>query len=453
MTLPPTKLPIAPTRFLLPQVSAERTEQLSHWPVIACDQFSTDPSYWQAIASEVGSDPSLLHCIIRDTELRSPDLQNKITAVHQAMAAYRQSLVPTAPGVMVVERWLPGVTTPRQGVVLTVDLEQYDFRQLTAPIRPTERTVSERLPIRHQVRLGASLDISHIMVLIDDPDRKVIEPLFRQLRTPTYAVDLMQGGGSVTGSLLADGDAYQEFFDRFGALAGGYKDRYHVDAAADPLLIAVGDGNHSLAAAKLAWESIKAKGVADAQHPSRYALVELCNLHSRAVAFQPIHRLVKGVSAAQVVELALGHFAGSSFRREDSELDFAALYARMIKNQEMAGADQHQLPIKGRDVSGVLTIPAPKAKLEIGTITELVDVVAGADGWDEGRVAFVHGDDELDRLVAAEQSAVGLHAPRLDKYRFFESIIKDGPLPAKAFSIGEAHEKRYYLETRSLLPL
>lgn len=456
-------LPLASTRFLMPPEGAA----LNHWAVIACDQFGTDPSYWQNIAQHVGDDPSLLHCIIRDTQLRSPQLEQHITKALEAMARYRQQLVATDAGVMLVERWLPGHHTARQGVLLTVDLEQYDFRQQTALIRPTEGTIKQRLPIRQRIREQASLDISHILLLIDDPERQVIEPLFRPLRQPLYATELMAGGGTVSGSLLEEGDALSAFFDRLEGLMAPerYRSRYHLGSSscsssqqplpADPLLMVVGDGNHSLAAAKLAWETHKAKGAAQ-DHPSRYALVELANLHSRSISFQPIHRLLRGVGGAQVVEAALGLFAGSSFSQQDPELDFAALWRQMMKAEEaqMGAEPAHKLPIKAQGMAGILTVPRPAAKLEVATVELLLQAL-----WQEleqelgmgDAVDYVHELGELARIAGSEPQAVGIMMPRLDKSRFFEAIIKDGPLPPKAFSIGEGHEKRYYLETRSLL--
>lgn len=422
-------MPISPTAFLLPSDPSA----YGHWAVIACDQFSTDPHYWQQVAAEVGTDPSLLHCIIRDAELSSPGLKAKVAAVHQAMERYRQELRPTEAGVMVVERWLPGHPVARQGVVAAADLEQFDFRQGAGQIRPTEGIILERLPLRHQVRLGASLDVSHIVLLIDDPDRQVIEPLFKALRPPTYGAELMQGGGRVTGSLLAaTSTEAQGLLHRLAALRGRVK-------------LVVGDGNHSLAAARLAWESLKAKG-AGMDHPARYALVEVANLHSRAIDVQPIHRLIRGFSGAEFIERALRLLPGSSFEPQDHGLSFSALYGRMLKSQDHLFTG-HQLPVKAADVAGILTVPQPKAKLAIATVEALIKGLAPKEP-----IGYVHGTKELDRLVSHKARMVGLHLPRLDKSRLFESIMEDGPLPAKAFSLGAAREKRYYLETRSLVP-
>lgn len=217
-------------------------------------------------------------------------------------------------------------------------------------------------------------------------------------------------------------------------------------------MMVIGDGNHSLAVAKRVWEEKKQAGAAP-DHPARYALVELANIHSQE--FQPIHRLIGGVTGARFVEAALQTFAGSTFDRADDSLDFAGLFRQMMKHQEAAmGAHRrHRLPIKAADVTGILTIPGPTAKLEVGSVEQLV----GALGPDI-QVDYVYGGGstgkgaaELTRLVA-EPERVGILLPSLDKSLFFESIIKDGLLPAKAFSIGAAHEKRYYLETRSLRP-
>lgn len=422
--------PLAPASFLLP--ADPRT--LSHWAVVACDQFSTDPSYWQAVTDEVGADPSLLHCIIRDTELRSPDLSAKVAAVHAAMDRYRRELRPTERGVMMVERWVRGLA--RQGLVLTVDLEQYDFRGGPALVRPTERTIEQRLPLRRRIREGASLDVSHIVLLLDDPEQEVFEPLFHALRPLTYHAELMQDGGPIAGMLLANEEELTPLFARLNELASAQPDR--------PFLI-VGDGNHSLAAAKLAWESLKAKGAA-ADHPARHALVEVVNLHSQAIGVQPIHRLVRGMTGAAFIERALGQLPGSSFEPMHHSLTISALYGRMLKIQDpMLPASAHQLPVKALDVTGVLSVPKPPAKLEIATAQALIEGLGLGEHTD-----YVHGEEELDRLVA-EPYAVGLHLPRLDKARLFESIAADGPLPPKAFSLGEAHEKRYYLETRSLI--
>ena len=279
-------------RMLLPRPGID----LRKWAVIACDQYTSEPEYWQRVAEEVGGAPSTLHLIFPEVYLEQADAAARIEAIKQAMKRYlADGLFVEHAGAVYVERRLG--TRVRRGLMLELDLECYDFSaESTSLIRPTEGTMVARLAPRIAVRSGAELEVPHILVLIDDPEGTVIEPLAtaRSELAPLYKTELMLGGGHVAG-FAVDAARGQQVVRALQALADprACAQRYGMPEGTPPMLFAMGDGNHSLATAKSLWERIRANAGMD--HPSRWALVEVVNIHDPALAFEPIHRLLFGV--------------------------------------------------------------------------------------------------------------------------------------------------------------
>lgn len=428
--------------FRLPRVCLPRPGiDLRKWAVIACDQYTSEPEYWHAIEREVGDAPSTLHLIFPEVYLEADDAPQRIARIQATMRDYlARELLVEHEGAVYVERSVGGRT--RRGLMLELDLEHYDYGADSASlIRPTEGTIVERLAPRIAVRRGAALELPHIMVLIDDPGRTVIEPLAaeRDALAPLYATALMAGGGEVGGWAV---DAARAARVRAALAALGepqaFARRYGVPAGTPVMLFPIGDGNHSLATAKAIWDAVKAEVGPD--HPARWALVEVVNIHDAALDFAPIHRLLFDVSIDLRRALA-GDFGGA--------LRFTDV-ASAAQMRERVAADSHAIGLIGPGARfAVVEIERARSSLAVGALRPFVDrlvetrAVAGID--------YVHGDDVLERL-AQQEGHIGLHLPTLDKSELLRLVVRGGPLPRKTFSIGEAHEKRYYVEARRIVP-
>lgn len=386
------------------------------WAVIACDQFTSQPEYWHRVRERVGDAPSSLHLILPEAELGASDASDEARAreIHETMARYLASgLLRAYPNAMVyVERTLLDGRV-RRGIVGKLDLEAYDYRDGSAsPVRASERTVVERIPPRKRVRRGALLELPHVLLLCDDERRALIEPLAacREERAKLYDFDLMEGGGRLAGWLV-QGGAQEAFLSRLAD--------YEVRKAG--VAFAVGDGNHSLAAAKACYEDEKrAVGPEKAQSlPTRYALVELENLRDEAQTFEPIHRIVR---------------TG----------DPKGLLAGLI---EAAGAeDGYPVGWRAGEESGRVFLSREKGPLPVGILQAFLDEYARTHPCE---IDYIHGEDAL-RALSRQAGTIGFELPPVDKAGLFPGIARDGALPRKAFSMGRAQEKRYYMEARRL---
>lgn len=434
----------AQTCFRLPRILLPRTGiDLTKWAVIACDQYTSEPDYWNRVAHEVGDAPSTLNLIFPESYLGTVGAQARIVRIQEMMRIYlANGLFYEHEGAIYVERTFGHRT--RRGLMLELDLEQYDFGSKSAtPIRPTEGTMIERLAPRIEVRRGAELELPHILVLIDDPACTVIEPIGaeRQTLTKLYETDLMFGDSHVAG-FAVDPAQGERVTQALCALASpsGFAKRYDVPDETPVMLFAVGDGNHSLATAKVFWDSIK--GAVGMDHPSRFALVEVENIHDRALEFSPIHRLLFGVSAD--VRKAIVEEFGS--RAACTEV--ASSVAMRDRVYAMHRGSHHAAGIVGPGAQfSVIEIDDPQSSLAVGTFQMFVDRFIRQGG--ATHVDYVHGDDTLERL-AMNDSNVGIHLPALSKDDLLRMVVREGPLPRKTFSMGEANEKRFYIEARQI---
>lgn len=399
----------------------------SRWCAVACDQYTSEPEYWEDAARFVGDAPSTLRLML--PELYLEDSESRIPAIHAAMdKAIREHLV-AHPNAMIYLERTQSDGTVRCGIVGAVDLEAYDYtRGSTSLIRATEGTVLERIPPRMAVRRGAPLELPHVMLLIDDPEKTVVESAkaYASTQKPIYDFDLMLGGGHVTGYLL-EADIQSSLCDSLGALVApsAMQARYG-DASLSPLLFAVGDGNHSLASAKATYEEIKAQIGSDAAllHPARYALAEVVNLHDDALNFEPIYRVVFGADTSDLLE----------------KLD------TYISNLHGSAAPQSLTAVVGT-AEREIAIPSPVQQLTVGTLQAFLDLYikdhAGVT------VDYIHGEDSLRRLAKADH-AIGFLFDGMKKHELFRTVLYDGALPRKTFSMGHAQDKRYYLECRKI---
>ncbi len=432
--------------FRLPRLCLPRPGiDLTKWAVIACDQHTAQPEYWQQVAAEVGNAPSTLHLTLPEVYLGAADVKERIVRIQETMRRYlTDGLLHDHEGAILVERRIGDRV--RHGLMLELDLEHYDFSaESTSLIRPTEGTIVERLAPRIAVRSGAALELPHILVLIDDPQGTVIEAIAAQhdVLTPLYQAELMLGGGHVAGYAVdaARGETAARALDML-AQPQAFATRYGVPPGTPPLLFAMGDGNHSLATAKVIWERNKAMVGMD--HPSRYALVEVLNIHDAALDVAPIHRLLFGVSRDLRQALAL-HF-GERLRCHDvaSADDMRRQVAAAAAG---AGAVQTVGLIGPGARCSLVEISDPPSPLAVGTLQPFIDAFIEQGGATD--LDYVHGDDVLEKLAAADGRA-GLHFAPLGKRDLLRQVVLNGPTPRKTFSMGEAHEKRYYVEARRL---
>ena len=451
-----------PANILLPNDGID----MEKWSVIACDQFTSQTDYWDAVEKYVGDAPSTLNVVFpeiylgtiakqendcnssgdgvkndketgRKTKYASMTDDERIKYINTTMDTYltdgtlKQAV---ADGYVLVERTMESGV--RLGIVGLIDLDDYDFDpKKKTLIRATEGTVISRIPPRVKIRENAAIELPHVMLLVDDPiDRQkidgcqgatqedavniaavkhgIIEYVYaiRDTLRKLYDTDLMQGGGHIRGYAV-EGEAAKQVTEAFAAKqnsCGGF-------------LFAVGDGNHSLATAKTCWENIKKSGKFTEEqlktHPARHALVEICNLHSEALEFKPIHRVLFGVENARFI---------TELKEE--------LSSQSGKTTVYVGNEKFEIPFPSDAIDGVKAVQA------------FIDDYLRRNG---GEVDYIHGDDELETLCGA-RGAVGIKLPSIDKTTFFDYIVKNGTLPRKTFSMGEAEEKRYYMEARRI---
>ena len=403
---------------------------MTKWAVVACDQFTSQPEYWQAVEETVGDAPSTLQLILPEAKLNEPDVDEHIAGINAAMQDYldRGIFRTLADSLIYIER-VQSDGKVRHGLIGMVDLDQYDFTPGSgALIRATEGTVLSRIPPRVRVRQDAPIELPHVMLLIDDPDRTVIEPMTAQSGSmeKLYDFDLQQGGGHLTGWKLTE-KQIDAAADALTALCSGeeMEKKYGMKGAA-PLLFAVGDGNHSLATAKQCYENLKKVTPESewANLPARYALVEVVNNHDDALQFEPIHRVLFGVEPEAVLQAFLDFYPGA---------------------HEGQGPG-HTIAYTYAGHTGFVTVPEPKVQLAVGTLQAFIDEYLKTHG---GEVDYIHGDDVTDQL-GAKPGNIGFKLPAMGKEQLFKTVMADGVLPRKTFSMGHAQDKRYYVEARKI---
>ena len=396
-----------PTNILIPEgVSMEK------WSVIACDQFSSEREYWQGVKDIVGDKPSTLHMIIPEAYLEEIDEEKEISSISNVMEDYLKNNIfhEHKDSFVYVERTQPDGRV-RKGIVGAVDLEEYDFTGVSAAIRASEGTVLDRLPPRVRVRREASIELPHIITFIDDKDATVVEPLAKIADSlpVLYDFDLMAGGGHIKGMKVTGKDA-ENIMTAMRALH-----------EKNEMLMIMGDGNHSLAAAKVYWDEIK-KDLSDSEresHPARRALVELNNVYDPAIDFEAIHRVLFNIDATKFIE----DFEKATPRGSDYVIQFTS----------RDGSED--IGIKADCIGDMLTIMQDFIDEYIKNTDTIVD--------------YIHGDDSTKQLASGE-NCVGLILPAMSKSDFFETVEKSGVFPRKSFSVGHAEDKRYYLECREI---
>lgn len=373
------------------------------WSVVACDQFTSQPEYWHDAEKIAGEEPSTLNLVYPEAFLYEGD--GRIEKINTKMAEYLEKGIfcELKDSIVYVERTILGGKV-RRGLMGAIDLDAYDFNKGSkSAVRATEGTVIERIPPRVKIRENAPLELPHVMVLTDDAEDKIMSSVVKGKMI--YDFDLMLGGGHITAWVVDNTDELLAVIDEYEK------------SAKDGLSYAVGDGNHSLATAKTCWENIKAS--VPANHPARFCLVELGNIHDKSLEFEPIHRVVFDVAPEKLVE--------------DMKNEY---------NAETVDNGGQCIKYMYGDTEGALYIKDAPSKLAVGTLQKFLDSR-------KLEIDYIHGEDVVKKLSEKENTC-GFILPKPGKSDLFESVIADGALPRKTFSMGEACEKRYYMEAKRI---
>lgn len=406
----------------------KQDKDFSKWSVVACDQYTSEPEYWTDVKGIVGNDTSTLNMIFPEVYLEDDGADERIAAINKTMGEYLSSGVfeELKDAYIYVEREQSDGKI-RCGVVGMVDLDAYDYSKGSqSPVRATEGTILERIPPRQRVRRNAPLELPHIMLLADDINNEIIAPLADKTgeMRKIYDFKLMKGSGHIKGWLI-DGAAKAEFDAALDALLA----RKNAETLPDgkrPLIFAVGDGNHSLATAKSCWEELK-QTLTDEEaesHPARYALCELVNLYDSALVFEPIHRAVFDIEPEKMMNALFEYYPNASYDNNGGqEIRYA------YGNNE-----------------GTVYIKDGKSNIPVGSIQAFIDDYLSKNG---GRVDYIHGEGVTKKLAAAD-GCIGFMVGAMDKTELYPTVIADGSLPRKTFSMGEAADKRFYLEAKRI---
>ena len=442
------KLGVSIPQVLLPKKDIE----LDKWAVVACDQYTSQPEYWDGVQQMVGEQPSTFHLIFPEIYLEREDMDERIQRINRSMEEYleKEILAPQSPGFVYVERQVCGDRV-RRGLMVALDLDRYEYtRGSGALIRATEDTVVKRLPPRIKIRQNALLELPHILVLVDDPEKTVIEPLTANKEKPEkiYETRLMMNGGNICGYLVTDDGMLTGIMAAIEKLSGpeNFCRKYSLPGGTAPMLFAVGDGNHSLASAKAHWQNVRESIPPEERknHPARFALVELVNVHDEGLEFEPIHRVLFSVNPGDVLSNMLS-FMNESFgvrcrllprRCGESTLQTASV-----------GEGCQIIPYVYGENDGAVLVENPKHNLEVGTLQCFLDDYLGRNP--AASIDYIHGEDVV-RSLTQKGDALGFLLPPMNKHDLFKTVILDGALPRKTFSMGEAHEKRFYLECRKI---
>jgi len=426
---------------------------LDKWAVIACDQYTSEPEYWEKVDKLVGGEPSTLRLIFPEVYLEresSDQKKQRIEKINKTMCEYLDNgyFDEIQNSFIYIERTVKSGKT-RKGLLFAVDLELYDFSKGSESlIRATEGTILDRLPPRIQIREKACLELPHIMLLVDDPDSSVIEPLesCKEKIKKLYSFDLMMGGGHIEGYQVNDEELLHKIYLGLKNLKSQdtFSKKYGVDSSRRPLLFAVGDGNHSLATAKSCWENLKKSLPEDekASHPARYALVELVNIHDSALEFEPIHRILFNTDAGTLLDAFVRFYKSRGVK-------CGYQYANDINNIPSDSKTKHVIPFITGAKTGFIWVDEPMFTIDVGTLQYFLDNFLSENP--DVDIDYVHGNEIVEKLCSSDENIGFLLSP-MNKSDLFKTVIADGALPRKSFSMGEAEEKRYYLECRKIMP-
>lgn len=419
---------LKPADILLPKKGTD----LKKWAVVACDQYTSQKEYWEEAADFVGKNPSTLNVIFPECYLEDGDEEQRIAKINKTMKEYYEGgLFDTYKDCFFLVKRTCG-SSSRLGLMVALDLDRYSWEKGSASlIRATEATILSRIPPRKKIRKDAPLEIPHIMVLISDEKKSVIEPLYAKASSleKVYDTELMANGGHLEAWAVKSEKDLEGVCCAFETLSKALDPK-------NPLLFAMGDGNHSFATAKSCWEDIKKTLTPEQQktHPARFCLVELENIFDPGLVFEPIHRVLFNVPEEVFIE---------ELKKNAKEVAFETVECRKCIAKRNADQSTQGFGYCTADKHVYVRLTEPNANISAGTLQRVIDSLI-EKGYS---VDYIHGDDVTDELGSKEGN-IGLFMPAVSKETFFDTIIKDGALPRKTFSMGEANEKRFYMESR-----
>ena len=406
--------------ILIPQKGTD----FKKWAVIACDQYTSEPEYWAGCEKEVGDAPSTLNLVLPEVYLGTEKETEKLSSIAKTARRYLDEgiLESIGTGFILVDR-ATELHPSRKGLMAAIDLEGYSFEPGNKNIcRATEGTVLSRIPPRVRIRANSPLELPHIMILIDDPKGLTIEKAFDMAKeeglSPLYDTDLMLGSGHITGTFIPDGTPIAE-----SIIAGLSALK---DGNSDGLLFLVGDGNHSLASAKAHWENIRENLSEEEKkdHPARYALAEIVNIHDKGLDFEPIHRVIFNISSEEFISKAREYFKDNGIEINSTD-NGCQTFVVVAENS--------------KDIT--VSLANPPHTLAVGSVQMMIDAL-GLE------CDYIHGEDSVRKLATAGNT--GILVPAISKDTFFGTVEKEGVFPRKTFSMGEAFEKRFYLEAKKI---
>lgn len=417
------------TAFKSADILLPKNADMSKWAVVACDQYTSEPEYWADVEKITEGAKSALNLILPEVYLEDDNVDERIADIHKNMDSYiSEGVFEEYKDAMIYVERTQSDGKVRAGIVGAIDLEEYDYRKGSkSAVRATEATVVERIPPRIKVRRGAPVELPHIMILVDDIEKSVVEPLeaHKGEMKKLYDFDLMKKGGHIAGYLIEK--PMQEkiiaALEKLGDI-DAFNTKYGLKETS-PLVYAMGDGNHSLATAKEFYEEQKRenpdKDMSNAL--CRYALVEIVNLHSPALEFEAIHRIV-------------------------TDVDTKALMSEMTAALELSEEKSEQaIVVCDNGEEKTLYIHKPTSKLTVASLQNFLDSYIKEKG---GKVDYIHGAEVI-RELSAKENSIGFMLPDMGKEELFPTVIVDGALPRKTFSMGHAEDKRFYVEARKIL--
>ncbi|MFH1240478.1 MAG: DUF1015 domain-containing protein [Candidatus Diapherotrites archaeon] len=442
------KIGLRVPKILLPKNGIDMTK----WAVIACDQYTSQKEYWDEVNKLVNDEPSTLHLIFPEVYLESEKKNEIVCNINKNMDEYIENgtLIEQKEGFIIVDRKTPSCES-RKGMIVALDLEKYDYRENSQTlIRPTEGTIVERLKPRIKIRENATMELPHIIVLIDDPEKTVIEPLFEKNLEKIYDFELMMDGGHIKGYKVDDKDTINQIANNLEKLANpeAFNKKYGVSDK-PILLYAMGDGNHSFATAKSIWEKLKEeKGGFEAvkNHPARYALVEIINIHDDGVEIEPIHRVLFNINPNNVLE-AMKDF----YEKQGSEVTYKKVgtFDEMKKaTKQLKNQNTQVISFVAGNEYGVISVNNSQYNLEAETIEVFLNSYVKENK--KAKIDYIHGDGVVTDL-GSKPNNIGFYLPDWSKSEIFKTVIFYGVYPRKTFSIGHAGDKKYYVECRKIV--
>ena len=424
----------------IPEILLPKNIDLSTWSVIACDQYTQDKDYWKNVEEKAGNKPSTLNLILPEVYLGSPDKADRIKKIRQSMKEYLDTGVfADAKKCFIYLERKTAFGRTRKGLVAQIDLETYEWKPFSkANIRATEATIVERIPPRMEIRKGAPLELPHIMLLVNDKDDLLVganKPT--DGRAPIYDGDLMANGGHITGWALESKVDIEGVEKALNLIA-----EKNASPDGSTFLFAVGDGNHSLATAKAVWDEYKKEHPEDKDSPVRYALIEIVNIYDTGLTFEPIHRVIFNIDNEALIKKLAEKLNGNI-----KALDDADKVIKAVKDS-WANFGFFYLDSEGKQKNVLLETKIKE--LAVARLQPEIDAfLKELPDQSKVEIDYIHGTDEVLKLGSKENS-LGILLPPIAKDSFFETINGRGPLPRKSFSMGEADEKRFYLECRRL---